>query len=77
MNWETIKHIYSCVLKYNYKIEYIENSRYKIIKHYQNGQKEWECEYDGINPSGEYTEWYIDGSKKNRVKHYKMVGTII
>jgi len=70
MNWETIKHIYRCVLVYNYKIEYFGNDEYILTEYYPNGNKYWEARYKNGKPHGKIIKW-IENEKKHFSYEYE------
>ena len=63
MNWETIKFIYRNVLIYKYKIEYLGENKYKIIRCFDNGQKFWEIGYENYERHGKSIGWTCYGSE--------------
>lgn len=79
MNWQAIEWIYKMVLKYNRKIEYLGNDRYKLFGYYSFGEKYLECEYKDTEIHGKYIEWYQNGQKcceedyKNGHNHGKCI----
>lgn len=62
MNWQTIKHIYRCVLIHNWEIEYLGDDKYKITGHYTPGKKLWAGEFRNGHRDGKYICWNEDGT---------------
>lgn len=77
MNWKTIKFIYYCVLTKKEKIKYLGGDKYRLTTYYENGQKHWSGEYDGLIPHGRHISWYEDGTKKLTYEYIHGNGTLI
>ena len=63
MNWETIKFIYRNVLIYKYKIEYLGENKYKIIRCDKNGKISGTIEYKNNKVHGETMFYDKNGTK--------------
>lgn len=69
MNWEAIKQIYYRILKYNDKIEYLGDDKYKLSSYYKSGKKYWRAEYKNEKCHGKIIFWYSNGNKSRESEH--------
>ena len=69
MNWETIKHIYYCVLVRNHKVEYLGEDEYIITAYHRNGQKHWKTGYRNGMFYGKSKTWLTDGTKYSEFEY--------
>ena len=62
MNWQTIKFIYREVLIHKWKIEYLGNDIYKIIRYDKSGKIRLTTEYKNDKRYGKNTMWDKNGN---------------